>query len=175
MKRHNVVKWAGSVTVNECPDALAARLQAVRCGAAKTLPEGEVLIVAKKAATATRTFDDVIRPHPKKTQAMAKRLRKLVLKALANPEEQIVGGAKVGLALYTDGETNSVMCGVHPSGDKCLLYVHHIADLKHPRLKLEGEGKRARHIKFHSIKDIKDEDVRFVLSEVEKRALRPKE
>ncbi len=130
--------------------------------------------MAKKEA-ASRTFDDVIRPHPKKTQAMAKRLRKLVMDVLANPEEQIVGGAKVGLALYTDGETNSVMCGVHPSGDKCLLYVHHIADLDHPRLKLEGEGKRARHIKFRSVDDILDEDVRWVLSEVEKRALRPRQ
>ena len=127
-----------------------------------------------KKATATRTFDDVIKPHPKKTQAIAKRLRKLVMDVLANPEEQIVGGAKVGLALYTDGETNSVMCGVHPSGDKCLLYIHHIADLDHPRLKLEGKGKRARHIKFGSVKEIQDEDVRWVLTEVEKRAHRPR-
>jgi len=132
------------------------------------------LAVAKKAVL-TRTFEDVIKPHPKKTQAIAKRLRKLVMDVLANPEEQIVGGAKVGIALYTDGETNSVMCGVHPSGDKCLLYIHHIAELDHPRLKLEGKGKRARHIKFRSVNDILDDDVRWVLTEVEKRALRPRQ
>ena len=115
-----------------------------------------------------RTFDDMISSHPKKTQAMALKLRNLVQNSLVDTEEQIVGGAKVGLALYTDSETNKVLCGVQPTDGACLLYVHHIKNFKHPRMKLEGRGKHAKHIRFQSMDDVREEDVRWVLSEVEK-------
>jgi hypothetical protein len=120
--------------------------------------------------TVLRTFDDVIAPHPKSTQKIAKRLRKLVMDVLGNADEQIVGGAKVKLALYTHPETNRVMCGVQPAGETCLLYVHRLRKLDHPRLKLEGKGKHAKHIRFETIGKAFDDDVRWVLGEVDKRA-----
>jgi len=133
----------------------------------------EVTIVSESKVV-LRTFDDVIAPHPKPTRELAKRLRELVMDVLSNTDEQIVGGASVGLALYTHSDTNKVMCGVQPSGKTCLLYVHHLKKLDHPRLKLEGKGKHAKHIRFKTMTKAFEDDVRWVLSEVDKRVAKAK-
>lgn len=124
--------------------------------------------MAKKQPAAKRTFDDLLKRHKPGPRELAVKLRGLVLKALTGAEENIYGGAKVGLALYS--RRGTVLCGIQPSGDACLFYVHHIDKLDHERLKFEGKGKHAKQIRFLSVDDVRDKDVIWLLREIENAA-----
>lgn len=110
----------------------------------------------------------MLAPHKAGPQKIALKLRTLVHKTLKDIEENIYGGAKVALALYS--RKGTVLCGIHPSGDACLFYVHHLKVLNHDRLKFEGKGKHAKQIRFHSVKDVHDTDIVWLLREIEKHA-----
>ncbi|NAY90337.1 hypothetical protein GTQ34_00260 [Muricauda sp. JGD-17] len=102
---------------------------------------------------------------------MGLKLRGLVASNFENIDETISGGAKVKLALYSRNGTNNVLCGIQQgSNDSCMLYVHHIPELEHDRLKFSGKGKHAKRIKFTDISQISTEDITWLLGKVRENA-----
>jgi hypothetical protein len=90
---------------------------------------------------------------------------------LEDIDENIIGGAKVKLALYSRGGKNNVLCGIQEgSEESCMFFVHHIDELDHKRLKFSGKGKHAKRIKFMSIEDIIEDDIIWLLSKVDDNA-----
>lgn len=45
-----------------------------------------------------------------------------------------------------------------------MLYVHHVDELNHERLKFSGKGKHAKRIKFVNIEEIIEEDIQWLLA-----------
>lgn len=84
-------------------------------------------------------------------QDVCRSLRRLVQSTLPQAVEGIYGGTKVGLALYSVGDGNKVVCGIQPSGDACLLYLHYLKPEDSPRMKLEGKGRHALHIRVNAV------------------------
>ena len=110
-------------------------------------------------------------PENSKAQQMGLTLRELILNHFTDIEESVHGGAKVKLTLYTRGGKNNVLCGIQEGKeDSCMLYVHHVESIKHERLKFSGSGKHAKRIRFTNISEIIDEDIRWLLSQVETNA-----
>ena len=98
-------------------------------------------------------------------------LRQWVYESLPGIDESIVGGAKVKLALYSRGGSNNVLCGIQEGkGDTCLLYVHHIQQLSHERLRFSGKGKHAKRITFSDEKEMLHADIVWLLSLVNTNA-----
>lgn len=102
---------------------------------------------AANAKRGKRTFEDLLTGHSAPLQDVCRGLRGLLQAALPEAVEGIYGGTKVGLALYAVGDGKQVICGIQPSGDDCLFYLHYLKPEDSPRLKLEGQGKHARHVR----------------------------
>ena len=106
-----------------------------------------------------------------KSKALGIKLKQIVESYFDNIEENIVGGAKVKLALYTRGGSNNVLCGIQEgSNNSCMFYVHHIETIAHERLKFSGKGKHAKRIQFHELHEILEDDMNWLLSQVDKNA-----
>lgn len=86
--------------------------------------------------------------------ATARRLRELVVRFEPEAVENVYGGAKVGIALYSIGAPHKVLCGIQPGRGQCLLYVHYVTEVDAPHLRLEGTGKNNRHLKFSAPPDV---------------------
>lgn len=97
-----------------------------------------------------RSFETVFKTADDKVAAIAHALRKAVNSAVRGLDENVIGGAKVQLVLYSHGGPNRVVCGIQPSGAKCLFYLHHIAPDDVPEYELTGKGKHAKQIAFTS-------------------------
>jgi hypothetical protein len=111
------------------------------------------------------TFEYMIAPHPADVQKVAKRLRTVVKQAVPDAQEGIVGGAKVGLVLYSLKGPDDVLCGIQPGKDACLFYIHHLKDMESAAFKLEGKGQHALHIKFKSLADVKTKPIKDMLAQ----------
>lgn len=101
-----------------------------------------------KAPLGSRTFKDLVASQEPLIAATAKRLRELVLRLEPHANENIYGAGKMGIALYSVGAPNQVLCGIQPSRSNCLLYIHHVTEADAPELSLQGGGKNNRHLKF---------------------------
>ena len=98
-------------------------------------------------------------------------LKSIIESYFDNIEENIVGGAKVKLVLYTRNGKNNVLCGIQEgSQESCMLYVHHVDKIDHPTLKFSGKGKHAKRIKFNSVDEVVEDDIMWLLSEVNDNA-----
>jgi len=96
------------------------------------------------------TFDELTDPLPQEIQHIAFRLRKSIEKVLPEVDENVSGGKKMGMALYSFKNPNNVICGIQPTETMCKLYFHGWKELKKKGFELEGSGKNARHIKLRS-------------------------
>lgn len=106
-----------------------------------------------------------------KAKEMGVKLKDIIESFFSNIDGNIVGGEKVKLVLYSRNGKNNVLCGIQEgSNDSCMLYVHHIETIKHERLKFSGKGKHAKRIKFDSVDDIIEEDIKWLLSKVNENA-----
>jgi hypothetical protein len=101
-----------------------------------------------KAPLRGRTFTDLVSGHEPVVAATARRLRELITRLEPNAIENVYGGTKIGIALYSIGTPNKVLCGIQPARGQCLLYVHHVTETDAPDLPLLGTGKNNRHLKF---------------------------
>ena len=118
---------------------------------------------AKKIARSTRrrripasasiasTFEMLLAPHARTVRDVATRLRALIRDSLPDAEEHVRGSAQVGMAFYSIGGSNRVICGIQPSAGGCLLSVHYVDADDSSGLALEDEGSHIVHIKFRSI------------------------
>ena len=106
-----------------------------------------------------------------RTKEMGVKLKGIIESQLDNIEENIVGGAKVKLALYSRNGSSNVLCGIQEGKDEsCMLYVHHIDSIDHDRLAFSGSGKHAKRIRFNSINEIIEDDIKWILAKVEENA-----
>jgi hypothetical protein len=104
-------------------------------------------------------------------QRMGLKLRNIVYECFENLTETISGGAKVKLALYSRNGPGNVLCGIQQgSNDSCMLYVHHIDVINHERLTFSGKGKHAKRLKFVNEADILQEDIKWLLAQVDQKA-----
>lgn len=71
---------------------------------------------------------------------MALVIRDSVQAIFPHAQEGFYGGAKVKMVLYSIESPNQVICGIQTGKeDSCILYVHHINELNHPRLAFGGK------------------------------------
>ena len=106
-----------------------------------------------------------------KANKIGNKLKGIIESYFDNVEGNIVGGAKVKLVLYSRNGKNNVLCGIQEgTNESCMLYVHHIDELNHDRLKFSGKGKHAKRITFNSTEDIMEEDIKWLLSKVNENA-----
>ncbi len=118
----------------------------------------------------TEAFKTIF-PENSKALKMGLTLRAFILNHFTDVVESIHGGAKVKLALYTRDGKNNVLCGLQEGKeDSCMLYVHHLENIKHERLKFSGSGKHAKRIRFTDTNEIIAEDIKWLLSQVETNA-----
>jgi hypothetical protein len=131
---------------------------------------------SKKAAPAAgkagsvRRFEDLLAGASPRAAGTARRLRAVVREILPGYEENIYGGAKTSIALFSHGGPNRVLCGIQASGEDCLFYVHHAFHLSHPEIKFDGKGKHARHIRYASAADVKREPLACLLREAQRKS-----
>jgi hypothetical protein len=115
-------------------------------------------------------FDNIF-TEGSKAHEMGKKLREIISDYFDDLEENAYGGAKVKLTLYSRGNLQNVLCGLQEgSEDSCMLYVHHVEEIDHERLKFSGKGKNAKRIKFHSPEEVIEEDIKWLLSLVDEAA-----
>ncbi len=106
-----------------------------------------------------------------KAKEIGLQLKDIIESYFDNIEGNIVGGAKVKLILYSRNGKNNVLCGIQEgNNDSCMLYVHHVNQINHDRLKFSGKGKHAKRIKFTDINDINVDDIKWLLSQVNENA-----
>src|SRR3972149_6379262 len=92
-------------------------------------------------------FNELVAPFPKEVRTVAFGLRRMIREALPRAEENIYGGVFVAPAPHSIGDPTKVICGIQPDKIQCRLFLHNVADLKPPGIKIEGTGKHARHVK----------------------------
>jgi len=90
-------------------------------------------------------FMDKLSPSNKK---IVKNLRKIILKAVPNVDEEI----KWGMPCYSQ---NVMICNIIPAKAHVSLAFFKGVGLTDPNRLLEGEGKKMRHIKLRSENEIK--------------------
>lgn len=117
-----------------------------------------------------RTFAMLIKAHPLAIRRIAAHLRRLIFETSPEVVEGIYGGAKVGIALYSIGASTSVLYGIQPRGDGCLLYVHNVTEKDSSVLRLQGKGGHNRHVKFGPKDRVPDMAVRSLFQLARERA-----
>jgi hypothetical protein len=111
-------------------------------------------------------FDELIATWPEITRPAAQAARKLILSQHPAIIEQIAGGEKVRYAAYFIGEPIHVVAVLGGGKDHCKLYLHHTSKISTGKLKLEGKGKHARHIKLFSASQLAGADYAVALKAV---------
>lgn len=102
---------------------------------------------------------------------MGQKLRSIIDDYFSDIDENAYGGDKVKITLYSRGDLQNVLCGLQEgSNDSCMLYVHHVDEMDHERLKFSGKGKHAKRIKFNNTKEIIEEDIKWLFSLVDESA-----
>ena len=127
-----------------------------------------------KAGTANsarpRTPADVFDSQPAAVRQLAHQLRQLIFQTLPDLTEAAYGGAKVRLTLFSLGSPSNVVCGIQPCAGGCLFYFHHILPKDSSILKIEGQGKHARHVKVEALDRSMTEEIRRLLLLARSRA-----
>jgi hypothetical protein len=103
------------------------------------------------SASIAGSFEMLLAPHARAVRDLATRLRALIRDSLPDAEEDVRGSARTGMALYSIGGSNRVVCGIQPSPEGCLLSVHYVDADDSSGLALRDEGLHTVHIKFRSI------------------------
>ncbi len=102
---------------------------------------------AAKAAD-TSAFADVFESAEAAVAEAAWRLREVVLATAPDLDENVSGGSKVRLVLYSLDGPSRVVCGIQPAAGRCMFYVHRIEPDDVPEHTLAGKGKHAKRIDF---------------------------
>jgi hypothetical protein len=98
--------------------------------------------------TPPRTFAELVAPSSPVIRETTEWLRTTILREFPQVEENIYGGTRVAMALYSVGGTDAVALGIQPGDRFVKLFIHDPEHLGPSSFKLEGRGKHMRHIKF---------------------------
>lgn len=97
------------------------------------------------------TFEALVAPYPPQVREVATWLRRVIITEFPQLEENVYGGTKVAMALYSIGGADRVALGVQPGERFVKLFVHDPEHLPKTSFKLEGKGKHMRHVKLATI------------------------
>lgn len=114
------------------------------------------------------SFDTLLANKPQSIQQIAMQLKGLALRTDKHIQEHVYGGEKVKVALYSIGNINNVLFGLQPAEKCCILYLHFTETADTMSLKLEGDGKHARHVKISEM----TEELALELKQVMKNILK---
>lgn len=109
------------------------------------------------------TFKELTKPLPEEIQNIASHLQKVIMDTLPDVDENVSGGKKMGMALYSFDNPNNVICGFQPTQSMCKLFFHGWKELNKQGFKLEGSGKNARHIKLRKESELQPEVIEEML------------
>jgi len=112
------------------------------------------------------TFTDIIQNCPSEVAAVTRSLRDMILRTDKHIEENIYGGSKMRMALYSIGNANNVLYGLQASGSHCMLFLHHADKVDTGTLKLDGRGKYARHMKISSLDSGTIRQLKHILKDI---------
>lgn len=118
------------------------------------------------------TFKELIEPLPEEIQIISWRLQKIIVEILPEVAENVSGGKKMAMALYSFDNPNNVICGIQPTETMCKLFFHGWEELKKKGFEIEGSGKNARHIKLRTESDLHPEIIEKMLVIVKNQLLR---
>ena len=116
-----------------------------------------------------KTFDEVFENVDSAIADTARKLRKVVLKEVPDVEEAVLGGAKVQNVLYYSGDSTRIVCGIQPSGERCLFYLHRVTPEDVPEYRLGGKGKHSNHVAFGGPDEVKNAVIKRVIAVSVKR------
>lgn len=105
------------------------------------------------------TFEELLQPHPADVREVATRLRAIVEDTVPDADEAVSGGSKMGMALYSVGGANNVVCGIQPTENTCRLFFHGWEHLENSGYRLDGSGKNARHVKIRSSQELDPDEI----------------
>lgn len=108
------------------------------------------------------TLDEFLATYSPPVQEMALKTRELVLSLFTDAVEQIDVPGKL-LGYGTDTTYAGTVCVIMPLKDSLNLGFARGTSLPDPGHKLQGTGKRARHVKFKSLDELDDPAVRDLL------------
>ncbi|MGB1585554.1 MAG: hypothetical protein ACPHID_00725 [Thermoplasmatota archaeon] len=101
--------------------------------------------------TPPTNWEEVLAGYPEPIQAITVALRDIVRDALPMCTETVQGARVMGYAQYWQDERNDVLAMISPEDEHVKLYVHHVRADATGRLKVEGTGKNARHVKLRAV------------------------
>lgn len=113
-----------------------------------------------------QTWDEVHAGYSKQTVARTKWLRSVVASALPQCTESVQGARMMGYAHYWQESRQDVLAMISPEDEMVKLYIHHVRKDATGRLKVEGTGKHARHVKLWLDQEYDEEDLRNLLAQV---------
>ncbi len=116
------------------------------------------------------SFNEMIAPFLKEIRSVALGLRRMIRESLPESEENINGGLIVAIALNSIGGPAKVVCGIQPDKNQCRLFLHNVADVKLPGVKIEGTGKHARHVKVKELNKENKKALSRLIGEAYKRS-----
>jgi hypothetical protein len=112
------------------------------------------------------TFDAILEGKPENLQKTAMQLKGLALRVDKLIHEQIYGGTKSKVALYSKGKADNVLFGIQLTDRYCVLYLHYTEDADTMSLKIEGDGKHAKHVKLTDISPELETEIKQVMKNI---------
>jgi hypothetical protein len=111
-------------------------------------------------------FNTILEGKPQPIQQIAMQLKGLALKTDKLIQEHIYGGTKSKVALYSIGRADRVLFGIQLNDNYCILYFHYTDTADTMSLKLEGEGKHAKHVKITAMTPELEAEIKQVMKNV---------
>jgi len=99
-------------------------------------------------ATRPTSWEELEEGYRPDTMAITRDIADAVRSALPGASEQVKGALKMGYIDFWTDDSREVIARISPGDDLVRLYVHHIKTDASGRLKVEGTGKGARHVKL---------------------------
>jgi hypothetical protein len=112
-------------------------------------------------------FEQLLVTNEPEAQELARDLRRLVFKLLPKAREKIYHGW--GVADYGYGGTGRGFLTIGPQKRYVNLYFMNGVELPDPGSRLEGAGKRLRHVKVRKPEDLKDRSLHALIREAARR------
>ncbi|MDW3650277.1 MAG: hypothetical protein R8P61_24600 [Bacteroidia bacterium] len=102
---------------------------------------------------------------------VAQELQKLILSQSDQIVEDVGGGAKVKMTLYSIGRKDNVLAVIGMGKDHCKLYLHHTDKIDTRELVLQGKGKHAKTLWIRNLHEMDRESINFALEQITQIAL----
>jgi len=112
------------------------------------------------------TFDALLEDKPEQLKKTAMQLKGLALRVDRLIHEQIFGGSKSKVALYSKGKPDNVLFGIQLTEKYCVLYLHYTDEADTMSLKIEGDGKHAKHVKLTEISPELETEIKQVMKNI---------